>query len=223
MTALIPPKAPNLLISPPTEYEAKYQEQLNNALRLYFNQIDNGFSAILGGDGGSYFGLPCIGASDSTDQYAPADNTPVIVKWNTLDFGNGFTLNPAFTATAAVLGFYKIDYSLQFVNTDNAAHDVTIWLKVNGSNVSGSASKITVPARKSAGNPSYLLAYSTVPFQVNANDEIGLWWATDKAYNSTGPIDGIYMEYEAAQTVPFVHPSVPSAIGAITFVSALPT
>jgi hypothetical protein len=39
--ALIPPKSPNLLIAPPLEYETKYQEQLNNALRLYFAQIDN--------------------------------------------------------------------------------------------------------------------------------------------------------------------------------------
>jgi hypothetical protein len=41
MANLIPPKAPNLLIAPPTEYEARYQEQLNAALRLYFNTIDN--------------------------------------------------------------------------------------------------------------------------------------------------------------------------------------
>jgi hypothetical protein len=41
MANLIPPKAPNLLLAPPTEYEARYQEQLNNALRLYFNTIDN--------------------------------------------------------------------------------------------------------------------------------------------------------------------------------------
>jgi hypothetical protein len=39
--ALIPPKAPNLLLAPPSEYEARYQEQLNNALRLYFAQVDN--------------------------------------------------------------------------------------------------------------------------------------------------------------------------------------
>lgn len=39
--ALIPPKAPNLLISPPTEYDSRFFEQLNNALRLYFNQVDN--------------------------------------------------------------------------------------------------------------------------------------------------------------------------------------
>jgi hypothetical protein len=39
--ALIPPKAPNLLIAPPAEYEARFFEQLNNALRLYFAQVDN--------------------------------------------------------------------------------------------------------------------------------------------------------------------------------------
>ena len=76
-----------------------------------------------------------------------------------------------------------------------------------------------MPARKSAGVPSYMLMYSTIPFQVEAGDEIALWWATDLAYSTTGPVDGVYMEYEPAQTVPYAHPSIPSAIGAITFVS----
>jgi len=39
-TPLRPSKAPNLLIAPP-EYAAQYQDKLNNAVRLYFNQIDN--------------------------------------------------------------------------------------------------------------------------------------------------------------------------------------
>jgi hypothetical protein len=39
-TPLRPSKAPNLLIAP-TSYAQQYQDQLNNALRLYFNQIDN--------------------------------------------------------------------------------------------------------------------------------------------------------------------------------------
>jgi hypothetical protein len=34
-----PSKAPNLLIAP-VDYDQRYQDQLNNALRLYFNQID---------------------------------------------------------------------------------------------------------------------------------------------------------------------------------------
>lgn len=39
-TSLIAPKAPNLLIAP-EDYQKRYHEQMNNALRLYFNQIDN--------------------------------------------------------------------------------------------------------------------------------------------------------------------------------------
>lgn len=223
MTALIPPKAPNLLISPPTEYEARYQEQLNNALRLYFNQIDNGFAALLANTGGSYLNLPHIGASDSTDQYAGGNNTPTIVKWNTLDSGNGFTLNIDNTATSTVNATYKIDFSLQFANTANAAHDVVVWLEItNGSTtqVPNSASKITIPARKSAGVPSYILMYSTVVFEMEVGDKVALWWATNQAYNPTGPVDGVYMEYAPAQTSPYAHPAIPSAIGAITFVSS---
>ena len=219
---LRPSKAPNLLIAP-VSYAQQYQDQLNNALRLYFNQIDNVTGTVLGNDGGKYIQNPHIAASDTTDQYADGDNDPTIVKWNTLDSGTGFTLNPSYTATCLESGVFKIDYSLQYANTANAPHDVVVWLKVNGNDVARSASKITVTSRKSAGVPSYVLMYSTVTFEVETGDEIGLWWATDKAYNTTGPVDGIYMEYLPAQTSPYPHPSAPSAIGAITFVSRLPT
>jgi hypothetical protein len=40
MTNLRNSKAPNLLIAP-VQYDKQYQDLLNNALRLYFNQIDN--------------------------------------------------------------------------------------------------------------------------------------------------------------------------------------
>jgi hypothetical protein len=40
ITPLRPSKAPNLLIAP-IVYDQRYIDQLNNALRLYFNQIDN--------------------------------------------------------------------------------------------------------------------------------------------------------------------------------------
>jgi len=43
--ALRPSKAPNLLIAP-VEYTQTYQDQMNNALRLYFNQIDSFTQAV---------------------------------------------------------------------------------------------------------------------------------------------------------------------------------
>jgi hypothetical protein len=42
---LRPSKAPNLLIAP-VDYTQTYQDQMNNALRLYFNQIDNFTQAV---------------------------------------------------------------------------------------------------------------------------------------------------------------------------------
>lgn len=168
---------------------------------------------------GAQITLPHIGASDTTDQYAGGNDTPTKVAWNTLDTSFGFTLSSG-NAIATYDGVYKIDYSLQFVNTENAQHDVFVWLQVNGSDVAGSTTQFTVPARKSAGVYGYLCAYSTVPFNISAGDSIALYWATSTAYNPVGPVDGIYMEYVAAQTVPYARPNIPSAIGAITYMSA---
>lgn len=219
MTVLKSSQAPNLPL-PTTEYERAYLDEITKQLRLYFKQVDNITQNLLGPLGGNYLNIPHIAASDLTDQYADGNDTPTIVKWNTLDEGAGFTLNIDSTATSLVNAIYKIDYSLQFANTANAAHDVVVWLKVNGVDVPGSASKITLPARKSAGVPSYVLMYSCVTFEMEIGDDVGLWWATDQAYSTTGPVDGVYMEYLPAQTSPYAHPSIPSAIGAITFVSS---
>jgi hypothetical protein len=41
-----PTISPNLLIAP-NEYQQRYADQLNNALRLYFSQIDNFTQSIL--------------------------------------------------------------------------------------------------------------------------------------------------------------------------------
>ena len=210
--------APNLPIAP-VEYNQQYQDQFGNVLRLYFNQIDNYTLAYAGTAGGQYIRFPYVSASDNTAQYATANNTPTIVKFDTLGYGNGFTLNANSTATASVQGIYKITYSLQFANTDNAQHDSTVWLKINNADLAGSATVFSVPARKSVGVSAYVCGYSEVVFQLNPNDVVGLWWGTDQAANASTRT-GNYIHYEAAQTSPFAHPSVPSAIGSITFVSA---
>ena len=225
-TPLRPSKAPNLLVAP-VSYSQLYTDQLNNALRLYFNQVDNDFASLLGPNGGGFLSFPHICASDSTDQYVGGNNTPTVVAWNTLDSGSGWTLNAPGSATADVAGVYKITYSAQLVNTDNAIHNATFWLKIDtGSgltNVLNSATIFSVPARKSAGVPSYVTAYSEVTFSVNVGDEVELWWATEQAYNPVGPVDGVYIYHDIAQTVPYARPAVPSVIGSITFVSRLPT
>ena len=126
------------------------------------------------------------------------------------------------TATATYAGNYKITYSLQFANDDNAAHDAIVWLQVNGVNIASSSTIFTIQARKSAGIPSYVCGYSEVVFPLNAGDTVALFWGTDQAATSGGAT-GNYIYYRAAQTTPMAYPETPSAIGSITFVSALPS
>lgn len=218
MAILDPTKNPNLPIAP-SEYARQHFDVFNNVLRLYFNRIDGLFANLFGTLGGKYIQSPHISASGTADQFALASNTPTIVVFDTLEEIAGFTLNLDGSATAEQSGVYKIDYSLQFVNTDNASHDVFVWLDVNGSGLVGSSSRFTIPARKSSTQPGYTLAYSSVTFKINVADEITLYWATERAYNLAGGINGVFMEHIDAITTPYVRPSNPSAVGSITFVS----
>lgn len=220
--------APNLPL-PADDYNRVQQDEINRVLRLYFNLLDNYFSntildALNGGVGGNGITFPHIAASDSTDQIAGGDNTPTVVNWNTLDSGYLWTLNAPGSATAAVAGVYTIRYSLQFINTSNAIHYATVWLKVNNVDVANSSTIFTIPARKSAspGEEGYVCGYSEATFTVAVGDEIELYWATDLAGNPTTPIDGVYIFHDAAQVSPYARPAIPSAIGSITYVSALP-
>ena len=221
---IITPAPPNLPLGTDT-YERRYQDQFTNVLRLYFNQLQNAFGELFGPDGGKYIAFPHIAASDGAIQYATGDDTPTIIQWSSLDSGTGFTLNANSTATAQIPGIYKITYSLQFANNDNAIHDAIVWLRINGSNssndVASSTTVFTLQARKSALLPNYVCGYSEVVFTLRAGDSVGLWWGTDQAATSGGAT-GIYIDYQAAQTSPMPYPAVPSAIGSITFVSALP-
>ena len=218
--------SPNLPLAP-EEYSRAYADQLNNVLRLYFNRLDAILAQLKTSEYGNGIAFPHIAASDGAIQYATAANTPTIIQWSTLDSGLGFTLNANNTATALVSGIYKITYSLQFANNDNVAHDAIVWLRTDGvapspaDDVPNSTTVFTLPARKSAGVPSYVCGYSEVVFPMNAGDSVSLWWGTDQAATSGGAT-GIYIDYQAAQTTPMPYPAVPSAIGSITFVSALP-
>lgn len=227
-------KAPALPF-PPQEYDRSYFDQLIKVLRIYFNQLDSdtankAFSyraeqfigGLFSGQGRGLI-LPHIAASDSTDQVAGGNNTATVVQWNTLDSGFGWVLNSPGSATADYDGVYKITYSLQFINTSNAIHYIDVWLKVNNNNVANSTTRFFAPARKSSspGEEGYLCAYSEVTFKMYAGDEVELYWATDLAGNPTTPTDGVYMFHDNSQTSPYARPAIPSAIGSITFVSAL--
>jgi hypothetical protein len=172
-----------------------------------------------GGGPGLGIILPHIAASDSTDQRTTND-TATLVNFGTLESGFGWTLNSPGSATADIAGVYTLRYRLEYANTDNAQHTVTVWLQNNAVDIVNSATSFSVPARKSVSIPGFTTAYSEVTFEVAVGDEIELYWATDKANIVSPATDGVFMFHDAAQVSPFARPAIPSAIGSIVWVSA---
>ena len=211
---LVPPSLPLAV----NEYSPQYQDQLNNVLRLYFNRLNNVVNQLNAQETGASIVLPHISASSDQDQSATANDTPTMVGWTDAASMVGFTLD-AGAAVCEFAGVYNITYGLQLANTDNDIHFATIWLKVNNVDVPNSSVKFTLPARKSSLLPYEMLAYSSIAFEVDVDDEVTLWWATEQAYDA-GVADGVYIKAEPAATSPYARPAIPSAIGSIVFVSA---
>lgn len=94
--SLRPPKAPNLLVAP-IVYDQRYIDQLNNALRLYFNQIDNYAAGLFNGSGGAAIRFPYFagyqnGNTTLTGNITNNSTTPIPVV-STANFPNsGFLI-----------------------------------------------------------------------------------------------------------------------------------
>jgi len=89
---LKPPRAPNLAVAT-IEYEQRYQDQLNNQLRIYFNELDNITRGLLGSDnaGGKFLQTPYGSFQDGTSQTAPA-NTAQVMRFDTTNYSNVVSL-----------------------------------------------------------------------------------------------------------------------------------
>ncbi len=70
--------------------------------------------------------------------------------FNTTDVLDGVTLVSGSQLTVAVAGDYNIQWSGQFQNVENEIENVRVWLRVNGTDVAGSAGVISLAARKNA-------------------------------------------------------------------------
>ena len=93
---LRPPKAPNLLIAP-VAYSQLYQDQFLNALRLYFNQIDNFAQPFSSNTGGSFLKFPNgafhqDGYTTLTNSIPNSSSTATIVVSSTTGFASAGTI-----------------------------------------------------------------------------------------------------------------------------------
>lgn len=210
---LRPPKAPNLLIAP-VDYTQTYQDQMNNALRLYFNQIDNfgfGLTNSQNGGGGALLSYPYGSFYDTTTQTAASTTTAYPITINTTAYSNTVTISNGSHINFRLAGLYNVQFSAQLANLDNAPQDIDIWFRQNGTDIPNSNSRFGVPARKSAGVPFHFIQTVNLYIRVNAGDYVELVWCTS---NVAANIDA----YVAGVTP--TRPAVPSMIVTAQFVSA---
>jgi hypothetical protein len=206
--------APPNLGTPDVLYSESYFRQTNGGLNVYFNKLRNLFGALLGPRGGKWMNMPYGAFQDSTDQTAANTTTAYAITFDTTDFTNGVTLSNSSRLNVAQAGIYNLQFSIQFKNTTNDGQDVDVWLRKNGTNIANSNSRFHPPARKSAGDPSHLIAALNLFVSLAANDYVEIMWR---------PTDvGVSLEHFATSSSP-TRPAVPSVIATLSFVSNLST
>jgi len=207
--------APRLPAATP-EYDINYINQLNNVLRLYFNQIDNimGQLSTTGGISGVRFPY---GAFSSNQNQTTTANTATLMTLNTTDFSNHVSITSS-KITVVNAGIYNLQFSVQLQNLNNAPQDTFIWLRQgndggSSADITGSAGKIGMPARKNPGDPFHNIIGWNYFLSMNANDYVQIYWSTASA--------DVSIQYYAASGSP-TKPSTQSVVATLSFVSAIP-
>jgi hypothetical protein len=147
---------------------------------------------------------------DTTDQSIATTTATANISLNTTDYSLGTSLVDGYKIKVDYSGLYNVQFSIQFVNTDNNIHDIDIWFKKNNSNVAGSNSKFSVPNRH-GGTDGHLIAALNFNIELAKDDYVSLAWATSST--------AVTVEHLAAQTTP-TRPATPSAIVTIQYLSA---
>ena len=214
LTQQLDTPAPPNLGTPDVLYSESYFRQTNGGLNVYFNKLRNLFGALLGPRGGKWMNNPYGAFQDGTDQTAANTTTAYAVTFNTTDFTNGVTLSNSSRLNVAQAGIYNLQFSIQFKNTTNDGQDVDVWFRKNGTNIDNSNSRFHLPARKSGGDPSHLIAALNFFVSLAANDYVEIMWR---------PTDvGVSLEHFATSSSP-TRPAIPSVIATLSFVSNLST
>ena len=199
-------------IAPPSlplagqEYTASYQDQLNNVLRLYFNQLTTLISSIIGTNGGQYIECP-NGLFFDLGTYSPtAINTGYPLYFGQTYLSNAVRIVDGTKLTVDVAGVYNFQYSSAVTSTNASTKNVWLWIVRNGNPIGYSTNAYTVSGA----------AHSTViswnfNIDLDVGDYIELYWGSDS------------LDVQIASVAPTPpHTGIPANVVAVNFISPLP-
>jgi hypothetical protein len=195
-------------------YERRHFNENYGALNNFFLKLVFSLGSLFGPRGGKFLNNPHGAFHSSIDQVATTTTTAYPVYFGNTDLSNGVTIASDSRITVAVDGIWNLQFSLQIKNVSNDGQDFDVWLRKNGTNIADSNSRFHIPARKSSGDASHLIAALNFFVSLSAGDYVeivGCVTSTD-----------VSLEAFAAGTSP-TRPAIPSAIATMTFVSNLPS
>jgi hypothetical protein len=196
---------------PPEGYERRHFNENYGSLNGYFRKLTTILGSLFGPKGGKFMNNPYGAFQSTVDQTAAAANTAYAMTLNTIDYANGVSVASNSRITVVDSGIWNLQWSGQFENTDSQDHDVRVWLKINGTVVTGSTGFFAVASKHGSVDGHALVGWNYF-LSLNANDYVELWWETD---NTLVTIQA----YPAAGN----YPSTASLIATMTFVSNKPT
>jgi hypothetical protein len=141
---------------------------------------------------------------DTNTQTAALINTGYPIKFRTMDLSNQVTVVSDSRITFTNAGIYNLQFSVQLENSDTQEHDVTIWLRLNGVDVTGSSGFIAVVGKHGGINGHVLPSWNYL-LSVSAGQYCELVWSTTST--------SVTMPFIAAGSPP---PSTASAIFTVT-------
>ncbi len=113
-------------------------------------------------------------------------------------------------------GMYNLQFSAQFVNSTNDVQDIDIWFRINGTNVDNSNSRFSIPARKSTGSNSHLIAAMNFVINLSENDYVEIMWRVSDSGVSLEQFSAV----SASGSSPAI-PATPSIIVTLAYMSNL--
>ena len=181
----------------------------------YTGKTSATFTGITRGMYGSTKAAHLAGAvvTEAQTLSSPTVALPVALLKTTVSSGVALDTADKTKLVFATPGIYNIQFSVQMVNYDTVIDNVTLWFRLDGTDIPYSAGVATVPAVHGGVAGTNIISWNLVQ-PVTANQYIQLLFASD-----TG--NTVCATYPSG-TAP-VHPVSPSVIITATFVSALPT
>jgi hypothetical protein len=148
---------------------------------------------------------------DTTTVTATSTTTAYVMNIGSIDLENGTSIVGGTKITVANTGVYNLQFSAQLSNPNSQIADVSIWIRLNGVNVTDGAGTNGVPAKHGSNDGLQIISWNYV-LNLTAGDYIELVWHSDTA--------GVQLITFPATTSPAV-PESPSLIVTIQAVTQI--